>query len=103
MPDGFQVEPALLRGAAESVEECCRQIEAGRKTGAAAGVSSGMDGFAVASACATAGEASLAAFTGVAKSWRAWSEAAASGAVEYAQSDLGGVAALRAAATEAVV
>ncbi len=102
MPDGFQVEPALLRSAAGSVEECCRQVEGGRKTGAAAGVSSAMAGFAVSGACESAGQVSLAAFSGVAKSWRAWAGAAASGAVEYAQADLSGVAALRRAVTGVV-
>lgn len=95
MPDVFQVEPALLRSAAGSVDECCLQLESGRKSGAAATVASGMTGFAVAGACEAAGQASVAAFTGVAKSWRAWSEAAASGAAEYTRADTGGEDAMR--------
>jgi hypothetical protein len=103
MPDGFQVESGLLRGAAGSVEECCRLIESGRKSGAAAGVSSRMAGFAVAGACEAAGEASVAAFSGVAKSWRAWSGAADRGAAEYERADLGSETLLRAAGVDLVV
>ena len=103
MPEAFQVEPALLRSAAGSVEDCCHQIESGRKSGAGAGVSSGMAGFAVAGACETAGEASVAAFSGVARSWRAWSAAAASGAAGYTRSDESGESMIRGAGTELVV
>ena len=103
MPDGFQVQSALLRDAAGSVEECCSLIESGRKSGAAATVGSGMAGFAVAGACAAAAEASGAAFTGVAASWRAWSAAAASGATDYSRSDLGGETLIRTAGANLVV
>jgi hypothetical protein len=103
MPDAFQVDTGLLRNAAGSVEECCQRIESGRKSGAAAQVSSGLAGFAVAGACETAGEASVAAFTGVAKSWRAWSGAAAGGAAEYSRSDAGGETLIRGAGAELVV
>ncbi len=97
MPDGFRVESGLLRSAGGSVEECCSLIESGRKSGAAAAVGSGMAGFAVAGACEAAGEASLAAFSAVAKSWRAWADAAVSGAADYSRSDLGGEILLRSA------
>jgi hypothetical protein len=79
MPNAFQVESGQLRSAAESVEGCCRQLGSGRKSDATAGVSSGMVGFAVAGACESVSEASGRAFEGVAKSWRAWSAAAAAG------------------------
>lgn len=103
MPDGFQVESGLLRSAAGSVEECCSLIESGRKSGAAATVGSGLAGFAVAGACTSAGEASGAAFTAVAKSWRAWSDAADRGAVDYSRSDTGGEILIRAAGADLVV
>ena len=103
MPDGFQVESGLLRSAGGSVEECCRLIESGRKSGAAATVGSGMAGFAVAGACEAAAEASGTAFTGVAKSWRAWSDAAASGATDYSRSDLGSQTLIRGAGADLVV
>lgn len=86
MSNGFQVESGQLRSAAESVEGCCRQL-AERKSDAAGAVSSGMAGFAVVAACQSAGEASGAAFEGVAKSWKAWSDAAAEGAARYEQAD----------------
>ena len=103
MANTFQVEPGLLRNAAGAVEECCEQIESGRKTGAAAGVSSGMAGFAVAGACEAAGEASTAAFSGVAKSWRAWSGAAASGAADYTRVDADSATVIRSAGADLVV
>ena len=103
MPDAFQVDPGLLRSAAGSVEECCRQIESERKSGAAARVNTGMAGFAVAGACESAKEASVAAFTAVAKSWRAWSGAAAGGAADYERSDAGSETMIRTAGAELVV
>ncbi|OLF14204.1 hypothetical protein BLA60_03420 [Actinophytocola xinjiangensis] len=89
--------PTLLRGAAGSVEECRQQIESGRRTGAAAGVGSGMAGFTVAGACEAAGTASESAFSGVARSWQAWADAAASGATAYTRSDESGESLLRGA------
>jgi hypothetical protein len=83
MPDAFEVEPGQLRSAAVSVEGCCRQIESGRRSDAAAWVSSGMAGFAVVRACESASKASGKAFSGVAESWRAWSDAATGGAARY--------------------
>jgi hypothetical protein len=103
MPDAFQVETGQLRSAAASVEGCCRQIESGRKSGAAAGVSSGMAGFAVVQACESASTASGKGFSGVAKSWRAWSDAAAGGAAGYEQVDASNVSVLRAAGSGVVV
>lgn len=103
MPDAFQVESGQLRGAAGSVEDCCLQIESGRKTGAAAGVGSGLAGFAVAGACESAGELSGTAFTGIAKSWRAWSSAADRGAVDYDAVDAGASTLIRAAGADLVV
>jgi hypothetical protein len=103
MPDGFLVESGQLRGAAASVEECCSRVASERKSGAADGVSSGMAGFAVAGACAAAAEASSAAFTGVAKSWRAWSKAAASGASAYDLADAGSETLVRSAGAGLVV
>jgi hypothetical protein len=87
MPDAFQVEPGRLRSAAESVEGCRRQLESGRKADAGGAVSSGLAGFAVVGACESAGEKSGMAFSGVAKSWQAWSEAAATGADRYERLD----------------
>ena len=103
MPDAFQVESDQLRSAAESVDGCCRQIESGRKSDAAAAVSSGMAGFSVVSACESAGKASGKAFSGVAKSWRAWSEAAADGATQYEQLDAGNESLIRRAGAHLVV
>ncbi|MGB3444794.1 MAG: hypothetical protein WBA97_39155 [Actinophytocola sp.] len=103
MPNGFQVESGLLRTTAASVEGCCRQIESGRKAGAAEGVSTGMAGFAVAGACESASEASGVAFSGVARSWRAWSSAAADGATEYDQIDASSETAIRRAGSDVVV
>lgn len=103
MANSFQVESGLLRGAAESVEGCCRQLASGRKSDAAGGVSTGLAGFAVAGACASASEASGAAFAGVARSWQAWSEAAAGGAAQYEQGDATNEAVLRAAGSDVVV
>lgn len=103
MSNAFQVESGQLRGAAALVEGCCRQIESGRKADAAAGVSSGMAGFAVVGACESARAASGTAFAGVARSWLAWSEAAAAGASSYEMADLGSSAVLRAAASGLVV
>lgn len=103
MSNTFQVEPGLLRSAAGSVEECCQQLESGRKSGAAAAVSSGMAGFAVAGACEAAGEASAAAFSGVATSWRAWSGAADRGAADYSQVDADSKTVIRGAGAELVV
>jgi hypothetical protein len=103
MPDAFQVDSDQLRSAAESVEGCCRQIESGRKSDAAAAVSSGMAGFAVVGACESAGKASGEAFSGVAKSWRAWSEAAAGGAAAYQQLDAGNESLIRRAGSGVVV
>jgi len=103
MPNGFQVESGLLRTAAASVEGCCRQVESGRKADAAEGVSSGMVGFAVARACESASEASGVAFSGVAKSWRAWSRAAADGATGYDQVDASNESALRTAGSDVAV
>ncbi len=85
MSNAFRVDPADLRGATASVEACSRQIESGRKSDAAGQVSSGLAGFAVVDACESAGKTSVAAFSGVAKSWRAWSDAAADGAKRYEQ------------------
>jgi hypothetical protein len=103
MPDAFQVETGQLRSAAASVEGCCRQIESGRKSDAAAGVSSGMAGFAVVQACESASKASGAAFSGVAKSWRAWSDAAAGGAARYDQLDASNESVIRGAGSGVVV
>lgn len=103
MPNSFQVESGQLRSAAASVDGCCRQIESGRTAHAAAGVSSGMAGFAVVGACASASEASGAAFSGVAKSWRAWSDAAADGAARYDQDDASNESLIRAAGSDVVV
>jgi hypothetical protein len=103
VPDGFQVESGLLRSAAGSVEECCSLIESGRKSGAAATVGSSLAGFAVVGACSSAAEASLSAFTAVAKSWRAWSVAADRGASDYSRSDLGGESLIRGAGADLVV
>jgi excreted virulence factor EspC (type VII ESX diderm) len=103
MPDAFQVETDQLRSAAASVEGCCRRIESGRKSDAVAGVSSGMAGFAVVRACESASEASGEAFAGVAKSWRAWSDAAAAGAARYEQVDASNEAVIRGAGSGVVV
>ena len=103
MPNAFQVESGQLRNAAESVEGCSRQLESGRKSGAAGGVSAGMAGFAVAGACESASEVSGAAFAGVARSWRAWSDAAAGGATGYEQVDASNESVLRAAGSDLVV
>lgn len=103
MMNPFQVESGQLRSAAASVEGCCRQIESGRKSDAAGGVSSGMAGFAVVAACESAGTASGAAFSGVANSWRAWSDAAAGGAARYEQTDASNSSVIRGAGSEVVV
>lgn len=103
MSNAFQVESGLLRSAAESVEGCCRQLGSGRKSDAAGGVSSGMAGFAVVGACESASEASGTAFAGVAKSWQAWSEAAAGGAAQYEQTDLTNESVIRGAGSGLVV
>ncbi|MBB4911165.1 hypothetical protein [Actinophytocola algeriensis] len=62
-----------------------------------------MAGFAVAGACESAGEASGTAFSGVARSWRAWSGAASGGAADYEQVDAGSKSAILGAAAELVV
>jgi hypothetical protein len=103
MANAFRVDSDQLRSAGASVEGCCRQIESGRKSDAAAGVSSGMAGFAVVKACEAAGKASGAAFSGVAKSWRAWSAAAAGGAAGYDQVDASNEAVIRAAGADLVM
>lgn len=103
MPNAFQVETGQLRSAAASVDGCCRQIESGRKSDAAGGVSSGMAGFAVVGACESAGKASGEGFSGVAKSWRAWSDAAAGGAVLYEQTDASNESVIRRAGSDVVV
>lgn len=103
MPNPFQVESGQLRSAAESVDGCCRQIESERKSDAAGGVSSGMAGFAVVGACESAGTASGKAFSGVAKSWRAWSDAAADGAAAYEQVDASNESVIRGAGSDVVV
>jgi hypothetical protein len=103
MPDAFEVEPGQLRSAAASVEGCCRQIESGRRSTAAAGVSSGMAGFAVVQACESASNASGRAFSGVAKSWRAWSDAAAGGAARYELVDASNESVIRGAGAGVVV
>lgn len=103
MPNGFQVEAGLLRTAASSVDDCCRVLESGRKAEAAAGVSSGMAGFSVARACESASEASKTAFSGVAKSWRAWAKAAADGATTYEQVDAANEATIRRAGADLAV
>ena|SRR5882757_5039171 len=103
MPNAFQVESGQLRSAAESVEGCCRQLGSGRRSDAVGAVSSGLAGFAVASACESASEASGAAFAGVARSWRAWSDAAAGGATGYEQVDASNESVLRAAGSDVVV
>lgn len=103
MPNAFQVESGQLRSAAESVEGCCRQLGSGRKADATGGVSSGMAGFAVVRACESASEASGAAFAGVDKSWRAWSDAAAEGAARYEQVDASNESVIRGAGSDVVV
>ncbi|MPZ81443.1 MAG: hypothetical protein GEV28_13980 [Actinophytocola sp.] len=103
MPNAFQVESGQLRSAAASVEGCCRQLGSGRKSDAAGGVSSGMAGFAVVRACESASEASGEAFSGVAKSWRAWSDAAAGGAARYEQVDASNESVIRGAGSNVVV
>jgi excreted virulence factor EspC (type VII ESX diderm) len=103
MPDAFEVEPGQLRSAAELIDGCCRQLEAGRRADAAARVSSGMAGFAVGQACESASKASGRAFSGVARSWRAWSEAAASGAARYEQVDASNEAVIRGVGSGVVV
>jgi len=102
MPNAFQVESGQLRNAAESVEGCSRQLESGRKSGAAGGVSAGMAGFAVVGACESAGTASGAAFSAVAKSWQAWSAAAAEGAARYEQVDASNEAVIVGAGSDVV-
>lgn len=103
MPNAFQVDSGLLRSAATSVDGCCRQIESGRMSDAFGEVSSGMAGFAVVAACESACETSGTAFSGVARSWRAWSEAASSGADQYERLDSGGEALLRGVGSDLVV
>lgn len=103
MPNAFRVESGQLRDAAASVEGCCLQIESGRKSDAGGGVSSGLAGFAVAGACESAGTVSGEAFSGVARSWRAWSEAAAGGAAGYEQVEAGNETVIRAAGLDVVV
>lgn len=103
MPISFQVVTDQLRNAATSVEGCCRQIESGRKSDAAGEVSAGMAGFAVARACESAGKTSGAAFSGVAKSWRAWSGAAADGATGYEQVEASNESVIRRAGADLVV
>jgi hypothetical protein len=103
MPNAFQVESGQLRSAAESVEGCCRQLASGRKSDATGGVSSGLAGFTVVGACESASEASGRAFEGVAKSWRAWSAAAADGAAGYELVEATNESVIRGAGSELVV
>lgn len=103
MSNAFQVESGQLRSAAASVEECCRQLGSGRKADAAAAVSSGLAGFAVVRACASASEASGTTFAEVAESWQAWSDAAASGAAGYEQRDASNESVIRGAGADVVV
>ena len=102
MSNAFQVESGQLRSAAESVEGCCRQLGSGRKADAAAAVSSGLAGFAVVGACESATEVSGTAFEGVVESWRAWSDAAASGATGYELRDASNESVLRTAGADVI-
>jgi hypothetical protein len=103
MPDAFEVEPGQLRSAAASVQGCCQQIQSGRRSDAAAWVGSGMTGFAVVQACESASKASGRAFSGVAKSWRAWSDAATGSAARYEQVDASNESVIRGAGSGVVV
>jgi hypothetical protein len=62
-----------------------------------------MAGFAVVQACESASKASGKAFSGVAKSWRAWSDAAAGGAARYEQVDASNESVIRSAGSDVVV
>ena len=103
MPDAFEVEPGQLRRAAASVEGCCRQVESGRRSDAAARVSAGLAGVAVVQACESASTASGRACSGVVRSWRAWSAAAAGGAARYEQVDASNESVIRSAGSGLVV